>query len=107
MPRPLNPIYYDMPARNATPEEIANFEAGLPHPSVSAARAARKAVSPRNIVCSLAVGASHLFTQYRRPSQLSAALAWARDTIKGRYASSRELSLIDGECVGVRVTRIE
>lgn len=52
----------------------------------------------------LAVGDSHLFTQYRLSSQLSPAIAAAK--LSGAtFTSSRELDLVNGECVGIRVTR--
>jgi hypothetical protein len=98
---------YDQPCRLATTEEIAAHNAGLPHPDVQRARERRRAESVVGRIRALAVGASHLFAQYRRPSQLSAAVASAKDATQGRYTCSRELSLVDGECIGVRVTRTE
>ena len=106
MPRPKNLSIYEQPARLATPEEKAAFDAGLPHPDVQAARAARRAASVPGILKALAPGASHLFTQYKLSSQLSPAIAAAK-LAGGRYACSRELSLIDGTPIGVRVTRLE
>jgi hypothetical protein len=105
MPRSSQaPAIYSQRWRLAPPEEAAAFEAGLPLPSVQAERDARRAASNPGILRALAVGASHLFTQYRMASQLSPAIAAAK-LAGGKYSCSRELSLIDGECVGVRVTR--
>lgn len=97
---------YDQPCRLATPEEVAAHNAGLPHPDVQRARERRRAESVVGRIRALAVGASHLFTQYRLSSQLSPAIAAAKLS-GGKYICSRELSLIDGECIGVRVTRTE
>lgn len=49
-------------------------------------------------------GGSHLFTQYTRPAQLSAILQAVSDDTGVRLSSARELSLVDGTCIGVRVT---
>lgn len=53
----------------------------------------------------LAVGGFHVFTQYQRSSQLSPAIQAAKAT-GATFTCSRELNLVDGECVGVRVTRL-
>ena len=110
MSRPRIADLYSRPARLATPEEKAAFDAGLPHPDVQAkeaARAKRRAASVPGILKALAPGAAHLFTQYQRASQLSAAVQAARDATGARFTCSRELSLIDGTPIGVRVTRLE
>lgn len=54
----------------------------------------------------LDVGESHVFPQYQRTAQISMAIQAVRIDTKRTFESSRELSLIDGECIGVRVTRI-
>lgn len=53
----------------------------------------------------LEIGESCLFSQYQRTAQVSMAIQSVRIDTKRTFESSRELSLIDGECVGVRVTR--
>lgn len=101
MPRYSTSAIYDQPCRIATPEEKAAFEAGL---SNSAARRERAPSAP-SILKALAPGASHLFTQYRSSSQLGMAIQAAKRA-GGAYSCSRELSLVDGECIGMRVTRV-
>lgn len=53
----------------------------------------------------LVVGASHLFTQYRRTSQMSPAIQAAKAS-GATFKAARELDLIDGSPIGVRVTRL-
>lgn len=99
MPRYSTSAIYDQPCRIATPEEKAAFEAGLPNPGIE------RAPSAPSILKALAPGAFHLFTQYHSSSQLGMAVQTAKRA-GGTYTCSRELSLVDGACIGVRVTRV-
>ena len=62
------------------------------------------AASVPGILRALAVGASHLFTQYQLSSQLSPAIQAAKRS-GATFTCSRELDLVDGSPIGVRVTR--
>lgn len=79
------------------------------HPELLAANNGGRKPDPHSvpgILRALPLHGSHVFAQYRIASQLSAAIQSARASTGARFSCSRELSLIDGECTGVRVTRI-
>lgn len=90
--RAPHPFQVESDARRAARIEREAAQAAAP---VAALR--RLAAAP--------VGASQLFTQYKRSSQLSALIQIARDGTGASFSCKREYSLIDGSVAGIRVTR--
>lgn len=79
------------------------------NPDLGAARTPGRQRDPDSIVGQLRaldIGESRVFAKYRTASQLSANIRAARAHTGARYSCSRELSLVDGDCIGVRVTRV-
>lgn len=113
------------PPRILTAEELAEFgleplgpcPPELTHPYIvesEARRAARVEREARNAAAPTAAlrrlllapdGASVLFTQYKRASQLSALIQIVKDEAHVQFSCRREYSLIDGSVAGVRVTK--
>lgn len=72
----------------------------------AAARAATIAEWPSRKLAALKPGGSVVLHKYRKTTQLSATIKAVSDRHAFMFKSSRELSLVDGECIGIRVTRV-